>query len=472
MKTRTSLRKPTKVGNSGVSNQSASRLHSFDCLGRHLERIAALRRLSLALLVAGFCVRVSGSDADPKPVDTEVSPQVRAGAPTNSTATKPKPAIGVAPQNRPFFPRPQFARAAQRGNTGVSPQVQSPSGLPAGQSVDDTFRRALVEEEAGQGLAAAIQGYQDVIVALDANRRLEATALFRLGECYRKEGKTDEALVQYRRVLTDFSDQPSLGNLCRANLRNLGCVEASPALAEANRAVQFAPGEPSPLAEWSFARKDGDLVADASGHGYDAHIHGNARLVPRWGDSQALEFDGSGDNAFWRGGPQDCGLSISKRLNRGFSELSVEAWLRKTPAWWMPIISRDLWDEPSGFGLYAEWSSGKVYFGHYDKVGHGSCVQSETTVQDGRWHHVVGTMQPAGGRGYLYRIYVDGQLDREQTGTWNVEEAPPEGGVLKIAYPNATGADKPYQGALASIAIFDVALTPAQVKARFEAARE
>ena len=81
-------------------------------------------------------------------------------------------------------------------------------------------------------------------------------------------------------------------------------------------------------------------------------------------------------------------------------------------------------------------------------------------------------MQAAAGQGYLYRIYVDGQLDAEQTGTWGVEEAPPEGGILKIAYPNASGAEKPYQGALGNIAIFDVALTPAQVKARFEASRE
>jgi len=45
-------------------------------------------------------------------------------------------------------------------------------------------------------------------------------------------------------------------------------------------------------------------------------------------------------------------------------------------------------------------------------------------------------------------------------------------GILKIAYPNASGADSPFQGALDGIAIYDVALTPAQVKARFEATRQ
>ena len=40
-----------------------------------------------------------------------------------------------------------------------------------------------------------------------------------------------------------------------------------------------------------------------------------------------------------------------------------------------------------------------------------------------------------------------------------------------IGYPNSTGADQPYHGSLGDIAVFDVALTPAQVKARFEAQR-
>ena len=54
-----------------------------------------------------------------------------------------------------------------------------------------------------------------------------------------------------------------------------------------------------------------------------------------------------------------------------------------------------------------EWTSGKAVFGHYDSVGHKSNVQSESVVQDGRWHYLVGTLQPATGGGYCYRIYVD-----------------------------------------------------------------
>ena len=81
-------------------------------------------------------------------------------------------------------------------------------------------------------------------------------------------------------------------------------------------------------------------------------------------------------------------------------------------------------------------------------------------------------MEPAGGCGYIYRIYVDGKLDADQVGLWAVDEAPAGSGILKIAYPNASGADNPFQGSLDGIAIYDVALTAGQVKARFQATRQ
>jgi hypothetical protein len=229
---------------------------------------------------------------------------------------------------------------------------------------------------------------------------------------------------------------------------------------------------PQPLIAWSFADAEGTFVPDVTGHGYDATIYGQPQFVHRW-DQVALAFDGSGDNSFWHGGVQNCGLGIDKRLTQAFNELSIAAWVRKQPAWWMPIVYRDLWDNPAGFGLYMEWTSGKAVFGHYDAIGHRSQVQSVTVVQDGHWHYVVGTMQPStSDPGYLYRIYVDGQLDAQQVGLWAVDEASAVGGILKIAYPNITGADLPLKGSIEGVAIFDVALTGSQVKALFDATRQ
>ena len=59
------------------------------------------------------------------------------------------------------------------------------------------IQRGLFEEQANQNLGAAIQAYQAVANQFDKDRKLAATAIFRLGECYRKQGNTNDAAVQY-----------------------------------------------------------------------------------------------------------------------------------------------------------------------------------------------------------------------------------------------------------------------------------
>ena len=80
------------------------------------------------------------------------------------------------------------------------------------------LQRGLFEEEANHNLDAAIQAYQSVINQYDNDRKLAATAIFRLGESYRKQGKTNEAATQYERVLREFDDQSTLADLSRNNL--------------------------------------------------------------------------------------------------------------------------------------------------------------------------------------------------------------------------------------------------------------
>ena len=78
-----------------------------------------------------------------------------------------------------------------------------------------TLQKGLFEEEANHDLNAAVRAYQDVVNQFDKDRKLAATAIFRLGECYSKQGKTNEANVQYERVLREFADQTELANLSR-----------------------------------------------------------------------------------------------------------------------------------------------------------------------------------------------------------------------------------------------------------------
>ena len=88
--------------------------------------------------------------------------------------------------------------------------------------VSALLQQGLFEEEANQNLDAAIQAYQSVIAQTEKNRQFAATAIFRLGECYRKQGKTNEAGAQYQRILRDFADQPELAKLSRQDLLGMG----------------------------------------------------------------------------------------------------------------------------------------------------------------------------------------------------------------------------------------------------------
>jgi len=98
------------------------------------------------------------------------------------------------------------------------------SGLAAAATNDLTtlLQRGLFEEEANHQLDAAIVNYKEAIEHFDQERQLAATAIFRLGECYRKLGRTNEAAVQYNRIIREFDDHNDLVTLSRQNLTVMG----------------------------------------------------------------------------------------------------------------------------------------------------------------------------------------------------------------------------------------------------------
>lgn len=101
------------------------------------------------------------------------------------------------------------------------------SVLAATNDLTSTLQKGLFEEEANHNLEAAAQAYQAVSAQFDKDRKLAATAIFRLGEVYRKQGKTNEAVLQYERIVREFSDQETLATLSRQNLLGLSRVETN-----------------------------------------------------------------------------------------------------------------------------------------------------------------------------------------------------------------------------------------------------
>ncbi|MBW8864109.1 MAG: ankyrin repeat domain-containing protein, partial [Verrucomicrobia bacterium] len=100
------------------------------------------------------------------------------------------------------------------------------------------LQQGLFEEQASRNLDAAIADYQTLAAQFDKDRQLAATAVFRLGECYRAQGNTNQAAVQYQRILRDFSDQPTLATLSRQNLAGMGMDKPEYVKAEIPAAVE------------------------------------------------------------------------------------------------------------------------------------------------------------------------------------------------------------------------------------------
>lgn len=92
----------------------------------------------------------------------------------------------------------------------------------AAETLEQDFQAALLVEEARRDLYAAIRAYEAIVARVDADRAIAATSVFRLGECYRKAGRTNEAVAQYQRLLRDYPGETALVRISRENLTVLG----------------------------------------------------------------------------------------------------------------------------------------------------------------------------------------------------------------------------------------------------------
>lgn len=101
--------------------------------------------------------------------------------------------------------------------------------------VSESLRKGVVEEESNHNLDAAIQDYRAAVAQFDQMRQMAATALFRMAECYRKQGQQGPATEAYRRVVQEFPDQGKLVEESQSILKNTLHVPAAELQADAKR---------------------------------------------------------------------------------------------------------------------------------------------------------------------------------------------------------------------------------------------
>lgn len=148
-----------------------------------------------------------------------------------------KTELALAASGKPVSTQSRQEAKAQRGIiSGLAPWLLCvlaliPPALPAATNdLSGLLQKGLFEEEANRNLDAATEAYRAVSAQYDRDRALAATAIFRLGEIYRKQSKTNEAIVQYERIVREFPDQEALVRLSRQNLAGIGAGSAATAI--------------------------------------------------------------------------------------------------------------------------------------------------------------------------------------------------------------------------------------------------
>ena len=125
-------------------------------------------------------------------------------------------------------------------------------------SVDEALQRGILQEESELDLNAAAASYRALIAQFDAQRPLAANAIFRLGECYRRQGRAEEAKAQYARILREFPDQIYLCKLAQKYASN-ALPSANPP-AGTGPAPALSSGDEQAVLEWQLAQARNELL--------------------------------------------------------------------------------------------------------------------------------------------------------------------------------------------------------------------
>lgn len=188
------------------------------------------------------------------------------------------------------------------------------------------LQKGLFEEEANRNLDAASAAYETLVKQLDKDRQIGATAIFRLGEVYRKQGRTNEAVVQYERIVRDFAEQTTLVTLSRQNLAGLGfspkSTSRNASLPAARKALEYKVQAGDTLSQIvsSFQAAGVEVTAEdvlRANPGLDATKLrvGQTLLIPARDDAADVGVSARGNATGWSGGLGNFDLARLKKLS-------------------------------------------------------------------------------------------------------------------------------------------------------------
>ena len=208
----------------------------------------------------------------------------------------------------------------------------------------------------------------------------------------------------------------------------------------------------NPVGYWRLGEASGSTAADETGTNPGTYVNS-----PTLGVAGALKGS-SNTAASFNGSTQYVDVPSSASLNVS-SGVTVEAWVKPNA---MPglglsgTIAMKASDPPYAYWLQVT-DTDRAKFG----VGVGGVnhpLSAGGVVSAGSWYHLVGTYD-----GSVQRLYVNGSLVASQAQTGNVDTV---GGDFRIGTTRAT---EFFNGTIDDVAVYNKALTPAQVEAHYEA---
>jgi hypothetical protein len=266
-------------------------------------------------------------------------------------------------------------------------------------------------------------------------------------------------------LATSGSDNPSYAAFKGTSVSGLNQIGA---------AATFYPYRDAVLADnphryWRLSESPGNAAADASGNGRTGTYSGTFAL----NQSSALSWDRGQTAASFTSG-----ALVAAASEQAPAVFSIEAFIKTTTTTGGRIIG---FGNRSGAGQTSQNSDRHLYLTPAGKVALGiesttkQAITSPLSYNDGAWHHLVGTYNPATGQPTTgLRLYVDGGLVASST---SVTAPNSYNGFWRAAFENLNGwpgqpTTQRFVGHIDEIAIYYSALTSARVSAHHAAANQ
>jgi len=226
------------------------------------------------------------------------------------------------------------------------------------------------------------------------------------------------------------------------------------------------------VAWWQLDEAAGNVVSDSSGNGLDGVLQGAAAVVNDAQRGPVFQQNDVAANHILIADP-------GRLLNFGATgphqgSATIMAWVKSNGNWTShdTVFSQGEWDDGIGLSIKADTSpAGQLWLA--GDGTHAVTFRSDVAVPTGSWHHVAATFA-YDGAATVVTLYLDGEPTGFAQGNGRIpgRVTAPVGGVSRIGLEDRSGSGSsprwPFNGSIDDVAVFDVALSQAQIQAAMQ----